>query len=300
MTRVSERQRYDQVQRRVEQAKDRNARQLDRISTQKDILNLSDDPIGAKQAIRFRDKIDDVKQYQKNIDYSKGLLERSEAALGGISDSLIRCKELAVAMANDTYDGASRDATSREVREVLEDIVSLGNSTFNGRYVFGGFRSRTPPVSIEGDYLGDDGALFLQIGQGTFRQVNLQARNLFDPTEEEKQKGHFNMINTVELLYDGLRANDKNSIQKAITELDFQLEKSTSYQATIGGIWKSLQDTDQRLQNEEVQTAAALSKAEDADVYDASSEFRRTEVVLQGTLMSATKLLQPSLLNFLQ
>lgn len=298
--RVSERMRYDQVNDRVERAKEKNARQLDRLSSQKDILNLSDDPIGAKQAIRFRDKIADIQGYQRNIEYSKGFLERSEDALKSIGDNLIRAKELSVAMANDTYDAASRDATAREVREILEELVSLGNTTFNGRYVFGGFRNQTPPLSLEGDYLGDDGSIFLQVSPGSFRQINLQARGLFEANEDERQKGHFAMLHTIEMLHDGLVANDKHMIQTAMSELDHQLEKTTSNQATLGGIWKSLHDTGHRLSNEETSQTAALSKAEDADIYDASSEFRRTEVVLQGTLMASTKLLQPSLLNFLQ
>ncbi len=300
MVRVSEKMRYDTVQNRVEDAKNQNMRQMDRLSSQKDILNLSDDPIRAKQAIRFRDNIYDVTQFQKNIEFSKGLLERSESALQSIGDSLIRAKELSVAMSNDTYDANSRDATGREIREIMEEVVQLANSTFNGRFVFGGFRNQTPPLNLEGDYLGDDGALFLQVSKDNFRQVNLQARNLFDASPEDRAKGHFGMMQTMTVLYEGLITNDKAMIRRSMDELDFQLEKTTSFQASLGGMWKSLHDAGDRLANEEVQNRAALSKAQDADIYDATSQFKRTEAQLQGTLLSSTKMLQPSLLNFLQ
>src|SRR4051812_10545271 len=121
--RVSEKLRYDTVEARVNDAKEANAHEMDRLASNKDIMKLSDGPVRAKQAIRYRDQISDLGQFQKNIEFSKGLLTSSETAVAGISDNLIRLKELAIGMANDTNDGKSRDATSREVREIMEEIV---------------------------------------------------------------------------------------------------------------------------------------------------------------------------------
>jgi flagellar hook-associated protein 3 FlgL len=292
--------RYETVQARVERAKGENMRQLDRLSSQKDIMSISDDPVGAARSIRLRDRIMNLRQYQKNIEYSKGFIETAEKALGAMADNLVRAKELAIGMANDTYDASSRDATSREVRELIEELTQLGNTTFSGRYVFAGFRSQTPPLSLDGDYLGDDGAIFLQVSRDNFRQINLPARGLFEAGPDERAQGHFNLLMAAEVLYDGLRDNNKDAIRTAINELDFQLEKVTGFQATLGGISKSLHDTQTRLSSEETLDRSTLSRVEDADLYDSSSEFKRTEAVLQGTMLASTKLLQPSLLNFLQ
>lgn len=298
--RVSERMRYDNVQERVERAKAQNMRQLDRLASQKDILSLSDDPVGASQAMRLRDRIGNERQFQKNIEFSQGYIQASEEALQSISDNLIRAKELAIAMANDTYDANSREAAAREVREIMESLVQQGNAVYAGRYVFGGFRNQTPPLSLDGDYSGDDGAIFLQVTRDNFRQINLQSRYLFEATPEERSQGHFSLIHSIEVLYAGLHENSRDAIKTALSELDHQLEKTTSHQATLGGVSRALSDTTKRLANEETTDRKALSKIEDADIYDASSEFKRTEVVLQGTLLASTKLLQPSLLNFLQ
>ena len=298
--RVSERMRYDQVQGRIESSKNQNANALDQLSSQKRINKISDDPIGTTKVLRYRDRISNMEQYRKNIDYAKGFMERSEAALQGINDNLIRAKELAVAMSNDTYGPTSREATAREIREIMDEIVSLGNMSFNGRFVFGGFRSRTPPLNGEGDFLGDDGVIHVPISQGNFRPVSLQARYLFEATPNEAQEGHFSMMKSLEVLYEGLGANDKHQMHRALDELDHQLEKSTSYQASLGSMWNAINSTSERLEKEQVLSRERLSKVEDADVFEATSEFKRTETVLQSTLLASTKLLQPSLLNFLQ
>jgi flagellar hook-associated protein 3 FlgL len=292
--------RYDVVNQRVHDAKDQNARAMERLSSQKEIRKLSDNPIGATQMIRFRDGISDLQQFQTNIEYSKGFIERSEASLQSITDNLIRAKELAVGMSNDTYDKNSREATSREIRELMDEVVQIANTTFNGRYIFGGFRNQTPPVTIEGDYVGDDGAIFVQMSPGNFRQMNLNARNIFEASPDDRALGHMNMVQCLANLYEGLQANDKTMIHASLSELDHQLEKTSSSHATLGAMENSLKDTGDRLASEEVLMKSRLSKVQDTDIYDATSEFKRTEVVLQGTLTASTKLLQPSLLNFLQ
>ena len=55
-----------------------------------------------------------------------------------------------------------------------------------------------------------------------------------------------------------------------------------------------------RIELQKEQKIDTVSKVEDADMFKATSDFKRTETALQTTLMASNKLLQPSLLNFLQ
>jgi len=130
--------------------------------------------------------------------------------------------------------------------------------------------------------------------------MNIQARNLFEADPSEAESGRYGLMQTFDVLLKGLHSNDKEMIHKSMGELEFQLEKATSYQATIGGIWGSLANTSQRLEGEVDFEKENLSKVQDADMFAATSEFKRTETVLQSTLMASNKLLQPSLLNFMQ
>ena len=298
--RISERLRYETVAGRVNDAKEQNSNAMEELSSQRRIDKLSDDPVGSSQIIRFRDQIENVRQFQTNIEYSKGFLERSEEALQAINNNLIRAKELSVAMSNGTYDPSSREATSREIREILDEIITLGNSTFNGRYVFGGFRNQTPTLNLDGDFMGDDGIVQLELTSGNFRPVSLNGRDVFEATPDELKKGHFNMIESLNLLYNGMHNNDTDAIHRAMNELEHQLNKTSAGIASIGAMSTAINETGARLSGDETTLRDQLSKVQDVDMYQASSEFKRTEAVLQGTLMASTKLLQPSLLNFLQ
>lgn len=298
--RVSDKQRYDQANHRVDTAKTGNSLMLEQLSTQKRVNRVSDDPIAVGQIIRRRSQLSDNQQFIKNIEFTKGYIDRTEASLQGIHDYLIRAKELAVSLANATYAENSREAAGLEVQQILEGVVSLANSQYNNRYVFGGFRTQTPPVTGEGAYTGDDGAIFLQTEPGKFRQINLQARTLFEPTPDERMKGHFGMVESLSLLREALADDDVAGIRKAMDELDFQMDKTTSAQATLGATYNAVDETSRRLDLNNELTHEDLSRLEDADIYKATTDFKQTESVLQSTLMASNKLLQPSLLNFLQ
>ena len=298
--RVSENQRYRQANEKIAKAKSNNAQALDAVSTMKNIRTISDDPTGLSRAIRYRDQITSYDQNLKNMELGKGYMETMEQALGGMTNNLIRAKELAIAMANDTNDASSRDAASKEIRQIMDEVLLLGNSTYNGRYVFAGFRNETPPLSEDGNFSGDDGQIFVEVSPGTFKPINIPAKELFVPSEEERLRGRDNMLHVLQDLYEGLAQNDKGKIHRGMSELDFHLDKVTSHQATVGGMWNSVNNAQSRVIRDSDAAKVTLSGIEDADAFKVTSEFKQTETTLQSTLLAANKVLQPSLLNFLQ
>ena len=68
-------------------------------------------------------------------------------------------------MSNGTYSASSRDATAKEVGQILDQVLNSANSKFGAKYVFSGFRVDSPAFARDGVYLGDDGAIFLQVGR---------------------------------------------------------------------------------------------------------------------------------------
>jgi flagellar hook-associated protein 3 FlgL len=179
------------------------------------------------------------------------------------------------------------------------EIVSLANTTYANRYIFSGFRTQTPSLSSDGLYLGDDGAIFLQIDNNDYRQINIPARDLFEASEEEQEVGHTNMIDCVELLKTGLETNNIDYIHSAMSEVDFQLEKAMSYRAKLGALYNALDSATKRLELSENNAKDSLSIIEEVDMFKATSDFKRSEAVLQSTLQASNKMLQPSLLNFM-
>lgn len=298
--RVSERQKYWVANRRLNKGRTDNVETLDRLSTQKKINKLHDDPIGLVRSLKIKSNLSELKTFKENINFSKGFISVTETAVSGIHEGLQRAQELAIAMSNDTYDGVNREIVGKEIKQIISQVIQIANSKYGSKYIFSGFRNVNPALDDHGNFLGDDGKIFMQIGHGRYKSINIPGRELFEASNEERQKGHYNLLDSLELLLQGLNNNEKHSIFKSADEINYQLDKLSSFQSSVGAMWNAMEDAEEKADFNDVQKRVTLSEIEDADIFKATSEFKRTEAVLQSTLMASNKLLQPSLLNFMQ
>lgn len=117
----------------------------DMLSSGKTVTKPSDDPIKVTRIMGYNSALDQNKQYQQNIQSAVSWLHTSEDAMDGMNSLLQRARELTVAGASETMSPQSRKAVAMEVDELINVLVQLGNSTYEGRNVFSGFKTSTTP-----------------------------------------------------------------------------------------------------------------------------------------------------------
>lgn len=117
-------------------------------STQSKIQVPSDDPVIATRAIKYRDYVADVQQYQKNTSDATSWMEVTDDALQGIADYMTRLKELITNGANDTNSTSSKAAIADEIKEIKKGLVDTMNTSYAGRYVFAGYNTDQPPYKL--------------------------------------------------------------------------------------------------------------------------------------------------------
>lgn len=155
----------------------------DQVATGKKITKASDDPVGTVRSFQIRQDLLKHEQYLKNSEDIRHQLETQESTLDSVVNHYHRLKELAVSVNNSVLSSAERNAIAVEMREVLDNLVRLSNTT-NGRgeYLFSGFKSLTKPVSVTGNvyqFQGDDGARAIQLSENHFIEVNQNAKSIF-------------------------------------------------------------------------------------------------------------------------
>lgn len=298
--RVSDRHRFLIATNRIEDAKEQNAQVLKQVASQKRINLPHDDPVGSSLSIKHRNRLADLQSLHNNLQFSKGFLSVTESALSTIQENLHRAKELSIGMANDTYGGDAREATSKEIAEIINSIIQMGNSRFGSKYVFSGFRTNSPAFDHDGVFLGDDGELFLQTGEGKSQRVNFSGRDLFEATPSEKADHTAHMIDTLLILKRGMEENNKETIQQTLERIDQFIDKAASMQASVGAVSNTLSEAEKQIELKEDLQKEQLASIEDVDMFKASSDFKKSEQVLQSVLLTSSKMLQPSLFNFLQ
>ncbi|PWG62304.1 flagellar hook-associated protein FlgL [Sediminicurvatus halobius] len=145
----------------------------EQLATGRRILNPSDDPSGSARALELAKSVETIERYNRNIDFAESRMRVEEGVLEQVGNSITRIRELAVQANNATTGDDGRQKIGAEIRERLDQLVQLANSTDgDGEYLFAGSQSREKPFVREGDkivYQGDQTSRFAQVGPG--RQI---------------------------------------------------------------------------------------------------------------------------------
>src|SRR5690606_27084236 len=110
----------------------------------------------------------------QNLEVANSFLSLTDSALGELTDVLNRAKELAIQMASSTNQTAdSREAVSKEVKQLGLRAIQIGNSRMGDKYIFAGYQMNRAPFDTEGNYYGDMGSFEIEMDRGQRIAVNL-------------------------------------------------------------------------------------------------------------------------------
>jgi len=280
-------------------------------STQKKINNLSDDPISLTNLFNAKNNLNRIDIYNKSIDLAKAELNTSELTLGQVTDDLNRVFELTTQASNELNTTDETSAIADEIDNVLEHIINLANTTYNGKYIFSGANINTPAYAVSGSdytYQGTKDAdgynMQVQVSNNIFMNLNENGDNIFGEyyydtgTSTQISTGVIGHINE---LLDDLRSDPPNftGIRDKIDVIKADTDDVTYYRAQYGNNISILENTADQLSQEKISTETVRSNIEDADLIEVASKMQYQEFALQASLQSSTKLLQNSLLDFL-
>ncbi|MBA3483433.1 MAG: flagellar hook-associated protein FlgL [Pirellulales bacterium] len=107
------------------------------------------------------------------------------------------------------------------------------------------------------------------------------------------------VFTTLVRLKEAIQANDINAMNRAIEDIDADIERVTFARADVGARQRSLTITQHNLEDEDVQLRGALSEEIEVDIIEAISNLTARQVSLEASLKTTANILQMSLLNFL-
>lgn len=112
--------------------------------------------------------------------------------------------------------------------------------------------------------------------------------------------GAADVLGTMILLVDALRSDDRQTVSELVGTLDSALNVVLNERASAGAKVIRMETTLTRLEEYEVNYTKLLSEVEDADITKLITDLAMQENAYQAALSSAAKILQPSLLNFIE
>lgn len=119
------------------------------MATGAKVLKPSDDPVAMAKILTLSSDISASEQYKKNVDDALSWLETTEIAVTQLQDVIQRVRELTVRGATGSLADADKAAIQKEISQLKEQVVAIGNSSYTGAYIFSGYKTTEQPFRIE-------------------------------------------------------------------------------------------------------------------------------------------------------
>lgn len=119
-----------------------------KANAKQSLLNPWEDTSKYVGAYNVQNMIDEITQFSENANSASNWLNNTNAELQELLEALKKARDdYAIAGASDSYDEESRKALAQDVLSLYNQIMDIANASYNGRYIFGGFKTETPPFS---------------------------------------------------------------------------------------------------------------------------------------------------------
>ena len=164
-----------------------------KISSGKNILAASDNPIGSVELSGMKTVKGQLDQFIKNTDNSKSRLLSVDANLENLTAIMIRANELMIQGSSDVLGPSDRQAIAIEINEMKKEALGIANQQdSSGAYFFSGYKTKIKPFTedINGlvKYNGDRGVSSLAISESMMVETTLDGGSVFENVKNNTGK----------------------------------------------------------------------------------------------------------------
>lgn len=243
---------------------------MERLSSGKRINSAKDDAAGLAIATRMDASVRGLNQAVRNANDGISLSQTAEGAMGGISNMLVRMRELAVQASNGTLGDDDRTAIQTEVTALIAQIDDVATrTTFNGTALLDG----TADIDI-------------QTGLNDGEVVNIAIADM----------------QSAGLGVDGLDFSTAAGASGALATLDTAIQTVATERANLGAQQNRLEATVDNLTSTVVNLADAKSRIEDTDFSAESTKLAAAGILAQAStaMLAQANQSQQGVMNLLR
>ena len=266
------------------------------LSTGSRINKPSDDPGGAAQLIANHDQSSRADSFLRSLSSVNGLLQTADSTLASVVSVLQRAISLGVEGANGTLSASDRSDIATELTGIQQQLVSLGNTSYQGQFIFSGTATAQPfvadPTSPSGvAYQGNAGTNSIQAGDNYSLQINQPGSQVFSAAGSD-------VFQSISDLVTALQSN--SNISAAVGEVSAAFDHVTSQRVFYGNALNQLQAQQNFLNSEKVDLATAENSIAGADPAKSITTLTQAQTAISAELAAMSKVSQSSLFDYLK
>jgi flagellar hook-associated protein 3 FlgL len=296
----------------------------------------SDDPFSVSRAMELHTSINTNTMYNQNIKDTINWLDTTDKAVGQIGDVFQRVRELLVSSGNGAYSTEERQKVKDEINQDVAQISQILNTSFDGKYIFGGTRGTYKPTdavinATTGNtdliYVNKDGttldpvatpipaqftmiktSLQVEVSQGVTMKYNVGANEIIqygsDPSTDDIRLLLQRITNHLDGNNDAGTAPDANATSyltgKDLNDVDAALNNILTVRSQVGAKQNRMDSAQMQNTDMNANMTEILSKTEDIDITQKTMEYATAQTVYLASLQTSAKVIQPTLMDYLR
>jgi len=265
----------------------------DQLNTGKKITKPSDDPVIAIKGMRYRTDLTEVEQYKRNLSEAYTWMESADDAMDKMTQALQRVRELTVQASTGTNGPDEKKNIAIEIEQLKEHISTITNTKVGNKYIFNGTNTTEAPVDLSANVIPTvSNDVLLEVSKGVHMNVNVKSTDLL------KGSNPNDIFTELDNLITDLNAD--GDVGKYLGSLEGHLTNVVGTRADLGARYNRVELIDERLGSQEVIANKIISENEDADMEKVIINLTTSEALHRAALSAGSRIIQPTLLDFLR
>jgi flagellar hook-associated protein 3 FlgL len=258
-------------------------------ATGRRVNTMSDDPVAASSILHLQTEVREIDQLTRNGASATTRLSIEDSLLTTVQKVLADARKLAMSTTQPDPASPERQTALGQVRAMLEQVISIGNTTMGGEYVLGGTRTDQPPFAADGTYLGNSTVRQVEVDHGVLMNVNHTGEQAISPA-----------IAALRQLETELQTGTPATIQAAVTGLSAAGDKALLGQADVGSRLLQVKQTAEDLGRRSAVLLGQRDQVRDVDPAEASVRLLASQTALERAYAVIGKVFSTSLIDYLR
>lgn len=269
------------------------------LATGQKIFQAEDDSAAFGRILTLDNENRQILQFKTNTNRALEVSQATYAGLQDIKKLSDRAGEIATLGAGASSPDAYR-AYAKEVNQLIEQALQLGNTRLRNDYLFSGTALTTAPLTATRNAAGEITTV-AYAGDAAQTSIQISELSSLSPgATNSTNTGLASFLNNLVALRDALNTTTSTSVAAVQPSLETSENLLVNALSEQGAIQLRIEVAQSQQDNRATNIEALISKMTDADMATTAVKLSQTSTAYEAALSSATKILQMSLLDYLK
>jgi len=264
--------------------------------------DVSDSPDQVSALLVLKAHISHNNQLKSNLGHVQTEVSAAESAINTATTLMDKARQIAAQGLNGTTTTDTRAQLASQVKDLINEMFGLTNTSVEGRYVFAGNKDQSAPyASVDlttangvGAYQGASSTRVVEHPNGSTFSVSLTASQVFDQGGPSTS-----VLQSLASLYNNLTNNNVAGLTTDAANVSTASSYLSGQQALYGDMLNQITDAQTYQQKLDTQYQVQLSNLQDADSVTAITNLQQASVSQQAALQAHAAMPTKSLFDYL-